>query len=156
MSKINSFSASGSCNDKDALKSILKCILPLMNCREINGYMLDNMINYKNNIDDIDKNVLVIKSSKLRDNEYIEYPYKINCLDDKDLEMLASHICMYIHRLNDIDIEAFGCTPSGYEEDCELGWELFTPDWYSNEMGIQNYNYNTILAVKPKLIEYGK
>lgn len=35
--------------------------------------------------------------------------------------------------------------------------ELFTLDWYSDEHKINRYTWGkTVLAVKPKLIEYGK
>jgi hypothetical protein len=55
------------------------------------------------------------------------------------------------------DLRKMGAEPSGYEESYNIGFELFTLDWYSDEHKINRYTWGkTVLAVKPKLIEYGK
>ena len=45
---------------------------------------------------------------------------------------------------------------SGYEESYEHAWELFSPDWYSDEHGITNYSLSAVLACRPTIVEYGK
>lgn len=45
---------------------------------------------------------------------------------------------------------------SGYEESHEHAWELFSPDWYSDEHGITNYSLSAVLACRPTIMEYGK
>lgn len=45
---------------------------------------------------------------------------------------------------------------SGYEESYEYAWELFSPDWYSDEHGITNYSLSAVLACRPTIVEYGK
>lgn len=45
---------------------------------------------------------------------------------------------------------------SGYEESYEHAWELFSPDWYSNEHGITDYSLSAVLACRPTIVEYGK
>ena len=38
----------------------------------------------------------------------------------------------------------------------EIGYEIFTPDWYSDEHGLSDYSIFQILAVQPILIQNGK
>lgn len=45
---------------------------------------------------------------------------------------------------------------SGYEESYAHAWELFSPDWYSDEHGITNYSLSAVLACRPVIVEYGK
>lgn len=45
---------------------------------------------------------------------------------------------------------------SGYEEGYEYAWELFSPDWYSDEHGITDYSLSAVLACRPTIVEYGK
>ena len=45
---------------------------------------------------------------------------------------------------------------SGYEESYEYAWELFSPDWYSDEHGIADYSLSAVLACRPTIVEYGK
>lgn len=45
---------------------------------------------------------------------------------------------------------------SGYEESYEYVWELFSPDWYSDEHGITDYSLSAVLACRPTIVEYGK
>lgn len=45
---------------------------------------------------------------------------------------------------------------SGYEESYAHAWELFSPDWYSDEHGITDYSLSTVLACRPVIVEYGK
>lgn len=45
---------------------------------------------------------------------------------------------------------------SGYEESYAHAWELFSPDWYSDEHGITNYSLSAVLACHPVIVEYGK
>lgn len=45
---------------------------------------------------------------------------------------------------------------SGYEENYEYAWELFSPDWYSDEHGITDYSLSAVLACRPTIVEYGK
>lgn len=79
------------------------------------------------------------------------YPYEQTTIS------LSEHIYQYINNLSDEELSSMKCEPSGYEEDYSIGWELFIPDHYSDEYGITNYSFGkTELAVKPRLIEYGK
>lgn len=50
----------------------------------------------------------------------------------------------------------FDKTLSGYEEDYDRAWELFTPDWYSDNHGIEDYDLAAVLACRPTTVEYGK
>ena len=45
---------------------------------------------------------------------------------------------------------------SGYEEDWSKAWDLFVPDWYSKDHGIEHYDICSVLAGKPTIVEYGK
>lgn len=45
---------------------------------------------------------------------------------------------------------------SGYEESYAHAWELFSPDWYSDEHGITDYSLSAVLACRPTIVEYGK
>lgn len=45
---------------------------------------------------------------------------------------------------------------SGYEESYEYAWELFSPDWHSDEHGITDYSLSAVLACRPTIVEYGK
>lgn len=45
---------------------------------------------------------------------------------------------------------------SEYEESYEYAWELFSPDWYSDEHGITDYSLSAVLACHPTVVEYGK
>lgn len=45
---------------------------------------------------------------------------------------------------------------SGYEESYAHAWELFSPDWYSDEHGITDYSLSAVLACRPVIVEYGK
>lgn len=79
------------------------------------------------------------------------YPFEPNAI------VLAEHIYQYLNNLTNAQREAMGAAPDGSEESYEYGWELFTPDWYSDDYKITDYrDGSTLLAVKPKLIEYGK
>lgn len=52
--------------------------------------------------------------------------------------------------------EEFERQLSGYEEDYAHAWELFSPDWYSDEHGIKDYDMSAVLACRPVIVEYGK
>lgn len=52
--------------------------------------------------------------------------------------------------------EEFESQLSGYEEDYAHAWELFSPDWYSDEHGIKDYDMSAVLACRPVIVEYGK
>lgn len=45
---------------------------------------------------------------------------------------------------------------SGYEESYAHAWELFSPDWYSDEHGVTDYSPSAVLACRPVIVEYGK
>ena len=45
---------------------------------------------------------------------------------------------------------------SRYEESYEYAWELFSPDWYSDEHSITDYSLSAVLACRPTIVEYGK
>lgn len=45
---------------------------------------------------------------------------------------------------------------SEYEENYEHAWELFSPDWYSEEHGITDCSLSAVLACRPVIVEYGK
>ena len=48
-------------------------------------------------------------------------------------------------------------TPASvFEEIYEYAWELFSPDWYSDEHGITDYSLSAVLACRPTIVEYGK
>ena len=71
-------------------------------------------------------------------------------------ETLTENARYWMSTLTEKDKQAHNAVPGGWEEECELGWELFKPDWYSDEYGIQNYQLFCTLALRPCLIEYGK
>lgn len=152
MSKeIYAFSAVGSCRNKDALEKILKTMLPMIDYGDctISGYCLTKA-------EVQDANVLVFLSYE-QDKNYNAYPFEISAESDEGIQILVNHIINYIKSLSEKDLAAFECEPSGYEEDYEIGWELYTPDWYSDEHGIDKYTCGqTVLAVKPHFLEYGK
>jgi hypothetical protein len=80
-----------------------------------------------------------------------KYPYEQTPVS------LTEHIYQYITSLSDEELASMGCEPSGYEEDYSIGWEIFIPDYCSDNYDITDYTWGkTVLAVKPKLIEYGK
>lgn len=56
----------------------------------------------------------------------------------------------------DTPTSAFEGMLSGYEESYEHAWELFSPDWYSEEHGITDYSLSAVLACRPTIVEYGK
>lgn len=45
---------------------------------------------------------------------------------------------------------------SGYEESYAHAWELFSPDWYSDDHGITDYSLSAVLTCRPVIVEYGK
>lgn len=70
---------------------------------------------------------------------------------------IVEHVFQYLSELTDEELASMGCEPSGYEEDYEIGWELFIPECGSDVYSVTDYSWGkTVLAVKPKLIEYGK
>ena len=154
MSILHSFSASGSCDDISMLKNILSTIFPYLNYNiEIEGFIFTKAYSqYDNN-----NNILVFCTGNYDDNStYKEYPFSIQN-NENGISMLATHIIEYINSLSDEDLKQLGMEPTGYEEDYEIGWNIFIPDWYFEEYGIEDYTSNaTILAVKPAFIEYGK
>lgn len=93
--------------------------------------------------------VLTFKDSPCPRKDYINYPF------NPTSEVIAEHIYDYLSKLSDDDIEALGAAPTGDEEGCEIGWEIFYPDWYSDNYGLDEWDFQ-ILAVKPALIEWGK
>jgi hypothetical protein len=56
----------------------------------------------------------------------------------------------------DTPASVFGEMLSGYKESYEYAWELFSPDWYSDEHGITDYSLSAVLACRPTIVEYGK
>ena len=71
---------------------------------------------------------------------------------------IAEQVIQYLHSLTDEELASMECEPSGYEEEYEIGWELFIPESsYDEKYSVTDYTWGkTVLAVKPKLIEYGK
>lgn len=137
---INSLAISASL-DWDMTKYIAAAIRLLDG--NIKGYKIDKM----------DKSGAPVLLFMSYGDDAKEYPFPINA---DNAEVLAAHIRNYISQLTDEDLKAFHCEPTGYEEDYEIGFEIFTPDWYSDEYGIDDYDESVLLAVKPKFIEYGK
>lgn len=80
-----------------------------------------------------------------------KYPFTVTAT------MLAEHILTWISELTEAQLEQMKCVPSGYEEGYDIGWCLFTPDWYSDEYEVDCYSYGeTLLAAKPRIVQYGK
>lgn len=89
--------------------------------------------------------------SHLEDGKFQKYPFTVNA------STVAEHILTWISELSEEQLEKMKCVPDGYEEDYEIGWCIFTPDWYSDEYEVDCYSYGeTLLAVKPRIVQYGK
>lgn len=50
----------------------------------------------------------------------------------------------------------FNALLSGHEEFFTNAWELFSPDWYSDEHGLEDYNTSAVIACRPNVVEYTK
>lgn len=71
--------------------------------------------------------------------------------------ILAEQIAHYIQSRTHEEYALLKCIASGYEEDYCIGWELFTPNYCCEGYEIEKYESGeTILAVKPIIIEWGK
>ena len=102
----------------------------------------------------IDKNGYLVFCKTYPNQKNIDpilYPFKPNAT------VLTEHAFQYLSELTPTQKEALGCVPNSSKELCEDGWELFIPDCYSDEHGIDSYrDGTTLLAVKPVIITYGK
>lgn len=137
MTELESFACSGT--DKEAFIKALDFITGI-NEYDTNGFFIDTT-GYL---------VFCKYISENKQNE-MAYPFKQTSIS------LAEHAFSYLESLSDDDLRKMGAEPSGYEESYNIGFELFTLDWYSDEHKINRYTWGkTVLAVKPKLIEYGK
>ncbi len=80
-----------------------------------------------------------------------EYPFMATPV------LVAEHVFQYLSELTDEELTLMECEPTGYEEDYDIGWELFIPECGSDVYSVTDYSWGkTVLAVKPKLIEHGK
>lgn len=91
---------------------------------------------------------LVFHSYETKDSQ--KYGFPVNSV------ILAEQITQWLDALDELELRKFGARPNGSEESYEMGWELFSPDWYSIQHGIANYELSMVLAIKPKLLEWGK
>ena len=84
--------------------------------------------------------------------QQMEYPFKMTS------ETLAEQIDQFIHSFTESDLARYGIEEEEFDcaEEYDIGWELFRPDWYSEEHGIREYTLFDLIAVKPVLITYGK
>lgn len=84
--------------------------------------------------------------------QQMEYPFKMTS------ETLAEQIDQFIHSFTESDLARYGIEEEEFDcaEEYDIGWELFRPDWYSEEHGIREYTLSDTIAVKPVLITYGK
>ena len=84
--------------------------------------------------------------------QQMEYPFKMTS------ETLAEQIDQFIHSFTESDLARYGIEEEEFDcaEEYDLGWDLFRPDWYSEEHGIREYTLFDLIAVKPVLITYGK
>ena len=137
MKELYSFAISS--NGKEDLK---RCLDFLLQSIDIKAFSYEDM--RKEN----KCRCLVFHTYKVGSNE--TYPFPVNSI------ILAEQIQQWLDSLNTEDFKKFMAYPTGYEESYEIGWELFSPDWYSLEYGIENYELSMAIAVKPKLLEYGK
>ena len=152
MQDLYSFSASGTCDDIELLHTVLKNNLPLLNgSGKISGYRMTQKYNSEN-----ERNNILLFCTNMKEKGYQPYPYVIDTQNGTDIMLLVSHIMNYIDNLTNEDLIALGCEPEGDEEDYEIGWEIYTPDWYSETYGVEDYSEDIVLAVKPKFLEYGK
>ena len=126
--------------DKKSLKKALKFFLRTGKC-DIRSFRYESM---KNNAD---ANVLVFL--RVKEENSTEYPMEANAV------VLQQHILQYMETISDKDMKNFE-EPDFCCEEKKIAWELFTPDWYSEQYGIHGYTPHCILAVRPKYIEYGK
>lgn len=154
MSNLKSFTASGSCSDKEMLKKTILFVMSYLNygCNIV-GYSMDKLSNSESK----SQNILVFYAYKSEHDCASLYPFKIEANNEEGIDILAAHIVNYIKSLNSEDLTELNCDPSGYEEDYEIGWEIFIPKWGDEEYSINSYTWGkTVLAVKPKFIEHGK
>lgn len=139
MERFDFFCAVGT--DKQTLVDTLEFLLPRV-VANITGFCYD------------DRGALVLcrpYDRSLESGKFQKYPFTVTAA------MLAEHITTWISELTSEQLDKVSCTPTGYEEDYDIGWCLFTPDWYSDEYEVSCYSYGeTVLAVKPKIVEYGK
>lgn len=149
--QLERFVAAGSCRDKELLTNTLKFILE-SNREHIYGFRMDSN---KYNEGCTSNSILVLTSSPKASESTTKYPFEIR-YDNEGIGILTSHILEYISNFSDDDLEQFGEEVTGYEEDYEIGWEVFIPDWYTAEHGIDNYSILDVLAVRPVKLEYGK
>ena len=139
---LESFRASGSVTDSgiDLLIDTLQTAMDLLGLEHIAGYSMEKV--HANDNSKMDIEVIALHIDDPNDtNKVIPYPYEIKDVNRTDLMFIASQIFRYIDSLDYDTLEAFDCVGSGYEEHGEIGWELFTPDWYSKYYGLKNYTW---------------
>lgn len=124
----------------DALEFIVNQLEPKTGFNEINAFGIDK------------KGYLVFWH--LYDNEteegVVRYPMRV------DKTILTQQIANWVADLNLQQLADMGCTSDPYAEEEEVGYELFIPKWYG-EHEIDSYEcWQTLLAVRPVMIQYGK
>lgn len=72
------------------------------------------------------------------------------------VNLLAEHIVHYINNIDESDLLKFGEELTGYEEDYEIGYELYINDYSSDHHRIIDLSCHDVFAVKPIIIEEGK
>lgn len=141
--KFKTFCASG--HSKELLLDTLKFITKHISLTTNHTNLIDGFYKDKNGI------LVFCKKQKNDKDSIITYPFQ------PTETVLVEHIYQYLNELSTDELTALNAMPDDYDEESTLGWELFIPDWYSDEHGISNYTFGkTLLAVKPKIIESGK
>lgn len=119
-------------NHKDLIST---CEFLLSQTREIKSMGLDP-----------EKRILVFYSYSYG-NKGMRFPLKVTPT------VLAEAISQF---MEETPAEEFEKQLSGYEEEYDHAWEIFSPDWYSDEHGIKDYDMSAVLACRPVIVEYGK
>lgn len=144
-SHLYSFAISGK-NKKDLIQTLT--FIQTITGQQPKGFCLADMCHSE--IENIKPKALVFLDYVTNDKKNQTYPFQMTPI------ALAEQIEQYINNMDSEQLAAFGEEPNGYEEEYEYGWELFSPDWYSDKYGIEDYDMATQFAVRPKKLEYGK
>ena len=136
--KVNTFKISGPISDMDTLVAGIEAALRLtvLSTSYITGFRIDEAGH-------------LVFCSQLHKHQTL-YPFK------PSVNTLADHIIDYITNIDEDSLIKFGEELTGYEEDYEIGFELYINDYRSDHLRIIDPSYHDIFAVKPIIIEEGK
>lgn len=152
MNNLSSFTLSGPC-DPELIKSSLNFIGKNL-LFDLDGFCYLKMEQFN------DEPVLAFCNYETNIPTYKPFHKKsIDISDDIDSMLVTSLILDFIRELDDKQLTNFECSPSGYEEDYEIGWEIFIPDSNIPQHHITDFYYSPTeiaFAVRPKFLEYGK